>query len=31
LGLLFGEEPIVVTGQSDFYSSDFIVSVEGIL
>jgi hypothetical protein len=31
LGLLFGERPIVVTGQSDFYSSDFIVSVEDVL
>jgi hypothetical protein len=31
LGLLFGERPIIVTGQNDFYSSDFIVSVEGVL
>jgi hypothetical protein len=31
LGLLFGEKPIIVTGQNDFYSSDFIVSVEEVL
>jgi hypothetical protein len=31
LGLLFGERPIIVTGQNDFYSSGFIVSMEEIL